>query len=172
MSKIEFLKSQMIETRSFTKRLISEFPEDKWFVIPENTNSNFAWQIGHIIASQNFHTLTVVSGRNSKVAENIPLDKYNRIFRGMGSSERSVESGFVTVQKLKEDLDLVHNIAIDNLLSLKEEQLYDKLEPIPFKHPIAETKYEALSWSFKHEMWHCAEMEEIKRVLGHQIKWM
>ena len=42
----------------------------------------------------------------------------------------------------------------------------------PFKHPVAETKYEALSWSFKHEMWHSAEMEAIKRELGYPIVWM
>ena len=47
-----------------------------------------------------------------------------------------------------------------------------KLSPLPFKHPVAETKYEALSWSFKHEMWHSAEMEAIKRELGYPIVWM
>ena len=40
------------------------------------------------------------------------------------------------------------------------------------EHPVASTKYEALSWCFKHEMWHSAEMEDIKRALGHPIKWI
>lgn len=35
MSKIEFLKEQMIEARAFVKRLMSELPEDLWYVIPE-----------------------------------------------------------------------------------------------------------------------------------------
>jgi hypothetical protein len=52
------------------------------------------------------------------------------------------------------------------------EILGDKLEPIPFKHPVADIKYDALSWCFKHEMWHSAEMEDIKMRLGHQIKWL
>lgn len=34
MSKIEFLKEQMIEARAFVKRLMSELPEDLWYVIP------------------------------------------------------------------------------------------------------------------------------------------
>lgn len=50
--------------------------------------------------------------------------------------------------------------------------LSEDLEPIPFKHPVANNKYEALAWCFKHEMWHSAEMEAIKRALGHPIKWM
>ena len=48
MSKIEFLKEQMIEARAFVKRLMSELPEDLWYVIPEGTDSNFIWQVGHL----------------------------------------------------------------------------------------------------------------------------
>ena len=49
MSKIEFLKEQMIEARAFVKRLMSELPEDLWYVIPEGTDSNFIWQVGHLL---------------------------------------------------------------------------------------------------------------------------
>ena len=172
MNKIEFLRDQIIETRNFTNRLIGELPEEKWYLIPENTDSNFAWQVGHLIVSQNFHTLTVISGRNTQVSDSMPLDKYNRLFYGMGSSHRSISVDLIPVKKLREDLNLVHHIALDNLKALTEEQLNDKLEPIPFKHPMADIKYEALSWSFKHEMWHCAEMEYLKIRLGYPIKWM
>jgi len=53
MSKLEFIKDQIIESRNFVNRLISELPDDLWFTIPDNTNSNFAWQIGHLMLSQN-----------------------------------------------------------------------------------------------------------------------
>ena len=55
---------------------------------------------------------------------------------------------------------------------INDDILFEQLEPIPFKHPVAEVKYEALAWSFKHEMWHSAEMEELKRMLGYPIKWL
>lgn len=61
---------------------------------------------------------------------------------------------------------------IRNLSLLDNRILSENLEPIPFKHPVANNKYEALSWCFKHEMWHSAEMETIKRALGHPAKWM
>ena len=35
---------------------------------------------------------------------------------------------------------------------------------LPFKHPVVETKYEALSWSFKHEMAQCRNGSNQKRV--------
>ena len=44
--------------------------------------------------------------------------------------------------------------------------------PIPFKHPVANNKYEALSWCFKHEMWHSAEMEAIKVALNYPTVWL
>jgi hypothetical protein len=172
MNKINFLKQQIIESRDFVNRLISEVPKDLWFEIPENTDSNFAWQIGHIMMSQNFHAITVITGRNDKVFDLIPVPKYVKMFYGMGSLHRSVEKNLITARKLKKQFDTVHEICLDNLDNLTDDILDEKLEPIPFKHPIAETKYEAISWCFKHEMWHCAEMEQIKIDLGYQIKWI
>ena len=172
MNKIGFLKDQMIESRDFVNRLISEIPEDLWYIIPDRTDSNFAWQIGHVMMSQNFHAITVITGRNEKVNDLIPVAQYNKLFNGMGTLHRSVEKDFISTAKLKEQFNAVHEICIDNLTRLSDDILLDKLEPIPFKHPIADTKYEAISWCFKHEMWHSAEMESIKRDLGYPIKWM
>jgi len=172
MNKIEFLKDQIIESRCFINRLISEMPQDLWYTIPDHTDSNFAWQIGHMMMAQNFHAITVITGKNEKVNDLIPVAQYNKIFYGMGSLHRSVDKDLISTAKLKEQFDTVHEICIDNLARLNDEVLDHKLEPIPFKHPIAETKYEAISWCFKHEMWHSAEMEAIKRDLGHPIKWM
>lgn len=172
MSKIEFLKDQIIESRMFVNRLISEIPEDLWYTIPENTDSNFAWQIGHMMMAQNFHAITVITGRNEEVNNLIPVPQYNKIFNGMGSLHRSVEKGFLPTAKLKKLFDSVHEICIENLTKLTDDILNDKLEPVPFKHPVADIKYEALSWCFKHEMWHSAEMEAIKRDLGYPIKWL
>lgn len=172
MSKTEFLKEQIIEARAFVNRLMSELPEDLWYTIPEGTDSNFIWQVGHLLVSQNFHTLTAVMGVNEKVGRFIPIHEYNRLFNGMGTLHRSLEKGLISVSELRRQLEMVQNICLDSLDKLSDEDLQEKLEPLPFKHPIAETKYEALSWSFKHEMWHSAEMEEIKRSLGYPIVWM
>jgi hypothetical protein len=172
MSKIEFLKDQIIESRTFVNRLISELPQELWYTIPANTDSNFAWQIGHLMMSQNFHAITVITGKNEKVYDLIPVVNYVKLFNGMGAIHRSVEKDLIPTSKLKEQLDTVHEICLDNLCKLTDDILDNKLEPIPFKHPVANIKYEAISWSFKHEMWHSAEMESIKRDLGYPIKWI
>ena len=160
MRKIDFLREQIIESRNFVNRLISEIPQDLWYTIPESTDSNFAWQIGHLMISQNFHAITCITGRNPKIAELIPIVDYVKIFNGMGTLHRSVEKNLISAYKLKEQFDAIHDILIE------------QLEPIPFKHPVANNKYEALSWCFKHEMWHSAEMEAIKVALNYPIVWL
>lgn len=172
MSKIEFLKEQIVEARAFVNRLMSELPEDLWYTIPEGTDSNFIWQVGHLLVSQNFHAMTAVTGVNEKVGRLLPIKEYNRIFNGMGTLHRSIEKDLIPVSKMKEQLETIHQICIENLETLHDDVLAERLEPLPFRHPVAAIKYEALAWSYKHEMWHSAEMEAIKRELGHPIVWM
>lgn len=172
MNRVIFLREQIIESRNFVNRLISEIPQDLWYTIPENTDSNFAWQIGHLMISQNFHAITCITGKSIKVSQFIPIADYVKYFNGMGTLHRSVEKDLLPTSKLKEQFDIVHEICIDNLSVLNDNILLDELEPIPFKHPVANNKYEALSWCFKHEMWHSAEMEAIKLALGHPIIWL
>lgn len=172
MKRLKFLRDQIIESRSFVNRLISEIPQDLWFVIPENTDSNFAWQIEHLMISQNFHAITCITGRNEKVYDQIPIVKYVKVFNGMGALHRSLEKDLIPTTKLIEQFEVVHEICIENLTKLDDAILSQELEPITFKHPVANTKYDALSWSFKHEMWHSAEMEAIKIALGYPIVWI
>lgn len=172
MKQIDFLREQIIESRNFVNRLISELPTDLWYEIPKNTDSNFAWQIGHLMISQNFHAITCITGRHEKVSNLIPVADYVKIFNGMGTLHRSVGKNVISASKLMEQFNEVHKICIDNLSQLDDDILSQTLEPIPFQHPVAITKYDALSWCFKHEMWHSAEMEAIKIALDYPIKWM
>lgn len=118
------------------------------------------------------HAITCITGRNPKIAELIPIVDYVKIFNGMGTLHRSVEKNLISAYKLKEQFDAIHEICIDNLTQLNDDILIEQLEPIPFKHPVANNKYEALSWCFKHEMWHSAEMEAIKVALNYPIVWL
>lgn len=171
MKRIEFLKDQIIESRNFVNRLVYEIPQNLWYTIPKNTDSNFAWQVGHLMISQNFHAIVCITGRNEKIFDLIPIAKYVKLFNGMGALHRSVEKDLIPTGKLIDHFNAVHEICIDSLSELDDDILLHELEPISFKHPVAKTKYDALSWCFKHEMWHSAEMEAIKLALGYPIAW-
>lgn len=90
----------------------------------------------------------------------------------MGALHRSVKKDIIPTSKLIKEFNAVHEICIDNLSQLDDDILIQELESIPFKHPVAATKYEALSWCFKHEMWHSAEMKAIKIALEYPTVWM
>lgn len=172
MTTLDFLKNQVIETRSFTKRLMDEMPEELWFEIPQHSNSNFAWQVGHISLAQNYHIISCAFGKDPRIFEKIPVQEYGKVFAGLGSSLRSVKKGYVTISELKENFDFIFDIGIEKLSNANDDILQAPLEPTRFKNPIAKNKYEAIAWSYKHEMWHCAEMEHIKIKLGKQFQWI
>lgn len=74
---------------------------------------------------------------------------------------------------LVQHLDEMHATAMNILEKLSEEELDAPLEAVPnFKHPVASTKYEALAFSFKHEMWHVGQLSMLKRILGIPMQWM
>jgi hypothetical protein len=171
MIKVKFLRNQIVESRIFINKLIKELPEDLWYKIPENTDSNFAWQIGHLIISQNFHAISVITGENHKVLEIVPISQYEKLFKGNGTKHRSLKKDLIPTSLLKQQLDAVHEICIENLSTLRDDILEDDIEPAGGKHPIANTKYEALSWCFKHEIWHGSEMEDIKKALDYPKVW-
>lgn len=141
------------------------------FFVPFNFGVySFLYMLQTLMKIQN--TFTCITGRNPKIAELIPIVDYVKIFNGMGTLHRSVEKNLISAYKLKEQFDAIHEICIDNLTQLNDDILIEQLEPIPFKHPVANNKYEALSWCFKHEMWHSAEMEAIKVALNYPIVWL
>jgi uncharacterized damage-inducible protein DinB len=70
---------------------------------------------------------------------------------------------------LKKQLSFVNEIARNVLQELKEEDLGKPLEPSRMPHPVAKTKYEALTWNFRHEMWHCGQIAMIRRGLNMQF---
>jgi len=169
MSIIEFIDYQSQESRKLVKAILNEVPGEKWHEIPDGINSNLAWQAGHLVISEYFNAIIVVKGSNKDVQENIPLREYATLF-AMGSDPSKVTKEF-TPERLNKDLDFVHKIAKDVLLSLSEEELDKPLEPSKFPHPTAKTKLEALSWHFKHEIWHSGQMAMIRRQIGKPIQY-
>jgi hypothetical protein len=171
MNRIQIIDEQTQQTRELTKKLIYEIPEDKWYETPHQINSNIAWQVGHLIISQNFHSITVVTGTIEKIKKTIPLKEYASLYTMGIIPTRNSETGPKPLV-LKKQLDFMNLAAREVLLALSDDELDNRLEPTKFPHPVAKTKYEALTWAYKHEMWHCGQISMIKRIIGIPTKWM
>jgi hypothetical protein len=119
-----------------------------------------------------FHTLTAVTGVNEKVGRLVPIQKYNRIFNGMGTLHRSIEKDLIPVAEFERTNGNCSSNLYRESGNSDDDVLAECLQPLPFKHPVAETKYEALSWSLNMKCGTVQKWKAIKRELGYPIVWM
>ncbi len=170
MERIDFILEQSELTRNTTLKLLREIPGEEWYKNQKGIGSSIAWQVGHLVISEFYHAIAVVTGFNKKVAEHIPLRKYSEQFT-IGTKVSDDWEFKPTPSEFLKDLDFVHNVAIEDMKTLSEYDLNSKLEPTKFPHPTAEIKHEALSWNYMHEMYHCGQIGILKRELGHPTNW-
>lgn len=167
--KINFIKEQNRLTRKQTIKMLSETPQEIWYETPDVIQSNIAWQVGHLIVSQYYHAIAVITGPNFELFNDVPLKDYFPIYSMFTQSVNNELKP--SPDKLLRELDSVNQYANAQLELLNDSDLDAPLEPTKFPHPIAKTKYEALTWNFKHEMWHLGQISTLKRILGHPTKW-
>jgi hypothetical protein len=167
--KIEFIREQNRLTREQTIKILSQTPHNIWYETPEIINSNIAWQVGHLIVSQYYHAIAVITGPNLDIFNVVPLKDYFPVYSMLTKSV--INDLNPTPEKLLSELIFIDNYADKQLDKLNDEDLKEPLEQTKFPHPIAKTKYEALTWNFKHEMWHLGQISTIKRILGNPTKW-
>ena len=70
-------------------------------------------------------------------------------------------------ETLMSDLAIVDQVTLDVLAELEEDKLFEKTEQ---PNPVAKTKYDALMFCFKHQMWHYGQITMLKRILSSQIE--
>ena len=167
--KVEFIREQSLATRELTLKILKETPFDIWYETPKIIETNIAWQVGHLIVSQYFHSIAVITGPNLDIFSEVPLTSYFPIYSMMTKS--TINELQPEPDRLLKELEIVNNYATRQFDNLKDSELDNPLEPTKMRHPIAKTKYEALTWSFRHEMWHLGQISTLKRILGNSTIW-
>lgn len=168
-SRLEFIKEQNRLTREHTLKLLNDTPFDLWYETPKVIETNIAWLTGHLIVSQYFHSIAVITGPNLEIFKEVPLSDYFPIYSMMTKSTTNELQP--DPNKLLVELEIMNNYAIRELNKLTDQNLEESLEPTKMPHPVAKTKYEALTWSFRHEMWHLGQISTLKRIIGQPTKW-
>lgn len=167
--KIEFIKEQNFLTRGQTLKILGETPEELWYETPKIIESNIAWQVGHLIVSQYYHSVAVITRENRELFSKVPLKDYFPIYSMFTKS--TINELKPEPRQLLHELRLINDYANTQIDGLVDSDLDKPLEPTRFPHPIAETKYEALTWNFRHEMWHLGQISTLKRIIGYPTKW-
>ncbi|MFN3997985.1 DinB family protein [Algoriphagus sp.] len=167
--KIEFIKEQNKLTREHTLSLLQDIPFNFWYETPNVFETNVAWLTGHLIVSQYFHSIAVITGPNVEIFKEIPLSDYFPIYSMMTKSTSNELKPEPSI--LLAELEIINTYANRELNKLTDTNLEEPLEPTKMAHPIAKTKYEALTWSFRHEMWHLGQISTLRRIIGLPTQW-
>ncbi|MFK7811990.1 MAG: DinB family protein [Maribacter sp.] len=164
MNITDLLIKQTQDAHSWTNKLVDSIPLKHWDTTPENLASNISWQVGHLVISEYYHAILVVTGFDEEINKKIDLKTHNQMY-GYESVPAELV-GQVDPDILKEQLLFMQKKVIQNVSNLTLKDLENKVEqPIKQKHPVAKTKLEAVSWNIKHTMWHCGQIASIKRLI-------
>ncbi len=165
MTVTDVLIKQTQDAHLWTNKLIDAVPFAEWHTTPQVLSSNVKWQVGHLILSEYYHAILVVSGFDEEITQKIDLKTYNQRF-GYGSVPvaKVIEN---EPEMLRAQLQFMQAKVIANISSLNSKDIEQKvLQPIKQKHPVAITKFDAISWNIKHTMWHCGQIATLKRLIS------
>lgn len=164
MNVTDLLIKQTRDAHSWTNKLIDSVPDEHWDDTPDTLDSNISWQVGHLVISEYYHSILVVTGFDEEITQKIDLKAHNQMY-GYDSMPPELV-GRSNPELLREQLYFIQNKVIKNVSELSLDDLQTKVEqPIKQKHPVAETKLDAVSWNIKHTMWHCGQIASIKRLI-------
>lgn len=163
MTEIEILTQQTRDAYDWIHRLMDGIPTEKWDVTPSLVESNVSWQIGHLIISIYYHSVMVIVGHQKDILEQLPMREYTKLF-SFDTLPRNA-AGKTVNEKLQEHLKIIELKSLEIITSLSPKRLLEELEPTKLPHPVAKSKFGALSWNVKHTMWHCGQMALIKRII-------
>lgn len=162
--KLQFIKEQINWVNNWTKNLITNIDESQFGVV-DSLGTSINWQIGHLLVSNYFHSIhsilpsehIIVQSINSK----IPMDVYfKNYFAGSNPKAEWTE-------RPNKEILLVLFSEINNATNAALEIVTDTdlEEQTEIKNPIAKTKYDALTFTFKHQMWHNGQIAMLKRIM-------
>lgn len=163
MNRIDFIKTETAFADRWVQRLIDSFDPSQWLETPPVLKTNVNWQLGHLLVSKYFHSIVSITPDRPDLSPYFSMRQY-RSFYARGTQPETLTEA-PSPEKLLADFKVIQTEAISVLESLTDEMLD---QPTEMENPVAKTKYEALTWSFKHHMWHGGQLSTLKRVLKEQ----
>lgn len=162
MTPVEIIQKQTQSTYELTNKLIDSIPYDLWNTIPPVADTSVSWQVGHLIMSFYFHSIMVISGHQPDILQKIPLREYDSFFT---DARPELSQGKFVPQILHEQLMMMEQKSMAIISSLSTDDLDSPLHASSTKHPMANTKFEALDWNIKHTFWHGGQIGMLKRIV-------
>ena len=163
--KLNFIKEQILWVDHWTSKLVSDIDEAD-FGIVKSLDTSINWELGHIIISKYFHSIQSILSKDDRIImdinQKIPINDFFKFyFSGSNPNENWRDRPNKT--ELLVFLTEIDKSTRQTLEILTESQLEEETEVL---NPIAKNKYDALTFTFKHQMWHNGQIAMIKRIAG------
>ncbi|UKN02958.1 hypothetical protein K6119_05445 [Paracrocinitomix mangrovi] len=164
MSRLDFLKEQYEWTDNWTKSILSDVEEVEWGY-NERAGTSINWLVGHMIISKYFHSIMSVLNADGvlikEIHKEIPIESYFKYYFA-GSQPNADWLERPGKEVLMKQLNFINNVCVEMIPLLNEAGLDAATE---IKNPVAISKYEALAFTFKHQMWHNGQIAMCKRLM-------
>ena len=160
MNRIDFIRKETEFADRWIQRMVDSFEPSQWLETPPVLKTNLNWQVGHLLVSKYFHSIVSITPDRPDLSSHFSVRQY-RGFYARGSDPAQLSEA-PAHDILLANFKVIQTEANSVLDSLTEEKLDT---PTEMENPVAKTKYEALTWSFKHHMWHGGQISTLKRVL-------
>lgn len=158
--KKDVLMHQLKLARSWIVALLDTVEKDELLIVPEGFSNNLHWQFGHVAA-----TNTYTKKMLFKVEEEDEVaERFNKYFERGTSPKENFDDDTPTIEEVREllttQLDYFEEHLTDDILNTE-------IEENPFN---AKNLGEMVGFFIIHESIHIGKIEEMKRVLKHQLE--
>jgi hypothetical protein len=159
---LELIKDQILRVKEVTIAFIQNISLEKWNETPETINTNMNWQIGHIILSTYIHGIASNTGANANVTKKINLRNFVRFY-----GPNSIPKMFFDEKPKNYELVAIYRFIFDLMysgLSIINTEELNKATQIA--NPNANTKFEALTYLYKHQSKHNEQIASLYKILS------
>lgn len=160
MDRISLLIDRLQIARNWTRNLLADIEESRWFEMPAPGVGHVAWQVGHLAASQ----IVLIQGRCfGRAFTDVAPDGVRTNF-GRGSTPVDDRTKYPSTAEIRALFDRVHDDAIRLISGMKDAQLDEPAGADP--HPMFTDKAGAIGTAALHETFHAGQIAMIRRIFG------
>lgn len=160
MTRLELLIDRLQTARKWTKSLLADIEEDRWFEMPATGVGHVAWQVGHLAASQ----IVLIHVRCFDMAYTDVAPDVIRTSFGRGSTPVASPAAYPPLAEIRSLFDRIHEDAIGRIGGMTDHELDERAGQEP--HPLFSDKAGAIGTAALHETFHAGQLAMIRRIFG------
>ncbi len=160
MNKLEMLIDRLQVARTWTKGLLTDVEESRWFDPPAPGVGHVAWQVGHLASSQ--VALIHVRCFGREYTQHAP-ERFRQTF-GKGSTPVADPTAYPPISEIRRMFDQLHRESIDLIRGMTDAELDEPT--LGEAHPMFTTKAGAIGTAAIHETFHGGQIALIRRLAG------